>query len=136
MESNKVTSFLEGSWLADVVRPNLEQFPGAAPEQIERTWKWVDNLRTQLVALVRDIDDPDQIPTTLAIYYIECKSHWIALNTKVNYQNFRHGSCDVETALRGAAISQILARVETLLTADDINQITEFLAQPISRQAA
>lgn len=117
------------------VRTTLASWDGADPAAIDRTIAWVAGIRADLVTLLKTIDE-EQAPETLAINYIEIKTRWIALNTKVNYQTFRTGGCEPEDAFRGSAISALLAQVETLLTADDIGKITEFLSQPITRIAA
>ncbi|MDX2116337.1 MAG: hypothetical protein SFZ24_12065 [Planctomycetota bacterium] len=113
----------------------LASWPGVQPADIERVVRWASGLRDDLAALIAEINDPDEVRMTLAINYIELKSRWIALNTRMNYQNFRSGSCDTLTALRGTAISALIARVEEMLTQDDIDQITQFLAEPVRRAA-
>jgi hypothetical protein len=114
----------------------LSSWENAHPAAIDRTLAWVMQLREELVSLIRTIDDDEQIAETLAINYIEIKTRWIALNTKINYQTFRLGACDPELAFRGTACSCLLAEVEALLTPDDVIKITEFLAQPVTRAAA
>lgn len=121
--------------LERVAREALNSYQGANPADVEKLVRWTQSLRDDLIALIKEIDDEDEVAMTLAINYIELKSRWIAINTKINYQNFRTGSCDPVSALRGAAISQLLAKVESLLSQDDIDQITQFLAEPIRRAA-
>lgn len=105
------------------------------PDAVERTIEWIKTLRHDLLALLKEVDDDEQIEQTMAINYVELKSRWIAINTKVNYQMFRTGQFDVETALRGTSASMFLAEVEALLDPRDIAAITEFLAQPLRRAA-
>ncbi len=120
----------------DEIRESLLSWDGADPAKVARTVAWVLHLREDLVVLLKTIDDPEQIAETLAINYIELKTRWIALNTKINYQMFRTGAPDAETACRGSACSMLLADVERLLNEGDITKITEFLAQPVNRAAA
>lgn len=118
------------------IRESFGSWESADPAIVARTVAWVLHLREDLVALLKTIEDAEQITETLAINYIELKTRWIALNTKVNYQMFRTGAPDAETACRGSACSLLLADVERLLNESDITKITEFLAQPVSRMAA
>jgi hypothetical protein len=113
----------------------LMTWPDVQTADADRVTKWALALRDDLVNLIREIGDPDEVKMTLAINYIELKSRWIALNTKMNYQTFRTGSCDTITALRGAALSAVVGKVEELLTQNDIEEITQFLSEPIRRAA-
>jgi hypothetical protein len=117
------------------VRESLASWDGADPKLIDRTVQWVLSLRNEIVNLLCELEDSEDVGMTLAITYIELKSRWIALNTKVNYQTFRLGKCDPEVAFRGAACSALLGLCEGLIEPSDIEQITEFLARPINRAA-
>ncbi len=135
MNVTDIISALKTDQLATHTRSALLEYQGANPSDVDRVVGWMSALRTDLITLIQEIEDPEEVAMTLAINYIELKSRWIAINTKINYQNFRTGSCDSATALRGAAISQLLALVEGLLTPEDIEQITAFLAEPIRKAA-
>jgi hypothetical protein len=117
------------------IREALLSWPDADPQLVERTVAWVKTLRDELVTLCQEIDDSDQIDQNLAINYIELKTRWIAINTRINYQLFRTGGNDPESVFRATGVSLLLAHVESLLSPSDIAQITEFLAQPIRRAA-
>lgn len=120
----------------NATRDSLLTWDGVDPNRVEQTLLWIDGLRRDLVKLVREIDEPEDIEMSLAIAYIEMKSRWIALNTKINYATFRRGACDQSDALRGNAISLLLGHIEDMLKQNDIEQISTFLAQPIKQQAA
>jgi hypothetical protein len=135
MVVENIIAELQKDTLSQTLQTNLSQWPGVEQADVERVIRWVSALRDDLIALVKEVGDPEEITMTLAINYIELKSRWIALNTKMNYQNFRTGSCDTLTALRGSGISALLARLEELLTPQDIEQIADFLAQPVKRAA-
>jgi hypothetical protein len=83
-----------------LLKEQLGTWEGADPAAIDRTIAWILQLREDLVSLIRTIDDDEQIAETLAINYIEIKTRWIALNTKINYQTFRQGACDPERVPR------------------------------------
>lgn len=132
--SQAVARLKDGS-LAASIHESLMSWPAVQVADVERIVKWTMALRDDLVNLIQEIGDPDEVTMTLAINYIELKSRWIAMNTKMNYQTFRTGSCDTLLALRGAATSALLAHVESLLSSDDIDQITQFLSEPVRRAA-
>lgn len=121
--------------LESSIRDALLSWPDADQQLVERTVAWVKTLRDELVSLCREIDDDEQIEQNLAINYIELKTRWIAINTRINYQLFRTGSNEPESVFRATGVSMLLAHVESLLSAGDIAQITDFLAQPIRRAA-
>jgi hypothetical protein len=132
---SEIVTRLKDPKFAESTRLHLSEYQDANPQDVERVTKWISALRDDLVALINEINDEDEVKMTLAINYIEIKSRWIALNTKIAYQNFRLGKCDPVTALRGCATSSLLVLVEGLLTQGDIDQIAEFLAEPIRRAA-
>lgn len=101
----------------------------------EETTAWVEALRDELVSLVAEIEDPGDVAYTLAINYIELKTRWIKLNTKMNYDAWKHGAADPAHMFRGSAISALIAHVENMLDSSDIDQISSFLAEPVNRAA-
>ena len=135
MTPQQVADKLHDPALERNITEALKEWPNADPRDVERTARWMLGLRDDLVSLVRTIDDPDEIVSTLAINYIELKTRWIAINTKVNYQTFRTGSCDASSAMRGTAISMLLAKVEEMISPGDIDKITDFLSAPVRRAA-
>lgn len=135
MNTQEICTALANPAMEARIAEGFAQWPDADPKVVERTLKWILALRNDLVALLAEIEDDAEVNTTLAIHYIELKSRWIALNTKVNYATFRTGKCNQEDAFRGSATSILLHYIEQMLEPSDIEQITTFLAQPI-RQAA
>lgn len=135
MSINEIVGKLKDPGFDANLRECLSCYTAGNPTDCEKIAKWVGALRDDLVTLINEIGDLEEIRMTLAVNYIEIKSRWIALNTKMNYQNFRTGSCDPVTALRGCGMSQLVALIEGLLTQQEIDQITEFLAEPIRRAA-
>lgn len=135
MVIDDAVAHLQHPSLAAKAREALAQWPGAKPADVERITTWMLALRDDLVGLIREVGDPDEARMTIAINYIELKSRWIALNTRMNYQTFRTGSCDTIAVMRGSAISQLIGHVEELLTPQDIDTITQFLSEPVRRAA-
>lgn len=109
-------------------------WPNADAEQRTRALAHVFSRRDRAVTALREIGDDEQLMDTLAVLYIELKCEWIMINTVVNYQMFRTGQGDGETVLRGALVSSLLERVESLLSEDDVRAITEFLSQPVRQR--
>ena len=135
MEAAQLSLVLRNARLDEVVDTTLREWDGSDDAMIKRTVKWVKGLADEFLSLANEIQDPDEIRTSIAIQYIELKSRWIALNTKVNYQTFRNGACNKEDGFRASGISQLLAIIEPLIPQEDIDNITQFLCNPV-RQAA
>lgn len=109
-------------------------WPNATPEQRVSALQYILSRRDRALNALREIADDDQLVETLAVLYIELKCEWIMINTVVNYQLFRKGDGDGETILRGALTASLLERVESLLGPEDVQAITNFLAQPVRQR--
>ena len=99
------------------------------------TIAWIEGIVRDLVATLSTVNDPDDEKMSLVIQYVELKSRWIGLNTKMNYELFRLGHAELTDVFRGTAISALLAHIEPLLDQEDIDKVTEFLAQPLDQAA-
>ena len=119
----------------EALRQPLSEWPEASPENVQRAILWIRSLQADLIGMLESISDPDDVGYTLAIRYIELKSRWIALNTKINYETFKHGACDQREAFCATCVSTLLAHIEPLLEQKDINTITDFLADPMQKAA-
>jgi hypothetical protein len=117
------------------LRAGLSSWDGATPEQIERAIALVQTTTKRLIEVLNAVEDPDENSVLIAINYIELKTKWIALNTKINYSVFKTGGCETEDALHASSISALIGLLETLITATDIETITDFLSQPLHRAA-
>lgn len=96
---------------------------------------YVREVRDQALSALRPINDPEQTSTALAVQYIEIKSRWIMLNTMINYELATTGAQDGETVLRASLLTSLLVEIEGMLSSDDLNSITAFLARPIGTVA-
>jgi hypothetical protein len=134
MRRNSILENLR-TFATDELAKALEDWPDADAALVRETTDWVSRQRDDLVTLLEQVDDDADAAYSLAIRYIELKSRWIALNTKINYETFRHGKCEPRDAFRGTGVSMLLAHVEDQLEASDIDKITEFLAEPVRRAA-
>lgn len=122
--------------LAKMIRTGAADYEGADDSTVDSIIEWANAEWNGMMSLLNEIeDDTDDINTTMALFYIECKSKWIALNSKMNYQMFRGNPPEPELVIRGFAMSQLIAIAEGIIPSDDIENITEFLAQPIKQAA-
>lgn len=133
MNRDQILESLTRRELGDSIAEAIAAWPDAAPDDVQSCVDAIRAAQHTFANAVREIDDDGEIATVLAIHYIELKSRWITLNTKINYQTFRTGRCDSHDALAATATSMLLQQVETLIDQSDIDKITAFLAQPVSR---
>ncbi len=117
------------------LREGLSAWPGVRPQDVNGATAWVESTVARLINLVETVEDPSEIAVLIAINYIELKTSWIALNTKINYSTFKRGSCETADALHASSVSAVIALLESMLSAHDIETITDFLAQPLNRAA-
>lgn len=100
----------------------------------------VDNLlqrmlqeRDDIVASFINIQDPEDLRDNLAIVYIEVKSRWIMLNTKIQFQLYRFGKSEDELIYRASLTSFFIDTMESQLGTEEIDQINSFLSDPLSK---
>lgn len=128
--TDKINAFDLGA-----LRAGLSTWDGATPDQIGRAISYVERTMERLVDVLTTVEDPEEISVLIAINYIELKTNWIALNTKINYSVFKTGACETDDALQASSVSAVIGLLESLLTPTDIETITDFLAQPLHRAA-
>lgn len=139
MTHDEIIAHIE-SFDTETLREGLNEAPeptgGETKEAvIADAMAWVEALRGDLIALVRQIGDGEDVEMAVAVQYVEMKSRWIAFNTKMNYTMFRGTPPNVSDMCRATAVSTLLQHVEHLLRPEDIDKITDFLARPISEAA-
>ena len=127
MEALLTAPTLIQSW-----RDTLAEWSEATEAEREQVFKWAVNLRDQFLEAARDIEEPETLDMVSAVRYIELKSHWILLNTQINYGLVSKGKADMCLAFRASLISQLLETLEHLIEAGDIDRIIEFLSEPLS----
>lgn len=114
----------------------LAAWTTATPEELTSTRAWIKAQRHDFVEMAAEIDDREELELSIAVRYIELKSHWMMLNTKIQYSLFRAGEAPDVLMYRASLVSHVVGTLEQLLTPSDIERITRFLAQPINRGAA
>jgi hypothetical protein len=134
MNREHVLTTLSSPELCNEITSAVKEWPGATEAMVSRCVDQIRDEQGSFAAALREIDDDGEIATVLAINYIELKSRWIALNTKINYQTFRTGQCETVDALCASATSLLLQQIESLIDQRDIDKITAFLAQPVSQK--
>ncbi len=94
---------------------------------------WVKEYRDEFLNMTEDVQDPDEIRTSLILRYIEIKCHWMILNTQMQYQAVNTGGADPEIMVKGSLISNLLEELENFLDQEEIERLTKFLTEPIDK---
>lgn len=94
---------------------------------------WVEEYRDEFLELTEDVQDPDEIRTSLILRYVEIKSHWMMLNTQMQYQAVNTGGAEPEIMVKGSLISHLLEELEQFLDEEEVEKLTDFLSQPMDK---
>lgn len=117
------------------IKEGLNQWPDAETlqDEINETIDWISDIARSIQDVFNQLDEADdeEVVTSAAIAYIDLKSRWIALNTKINYETVTSGVCVPKDAFRASSLSMLLNALEEQINQEDIDKITEFLAEPI-----
>lgn len=116
---------LEKEW-ADT----LAHWEDATAVELHRTRAWVTRIRDEFFDHVTDVAEEEELIFAMALRYIELRSHWQMLNTQMNYQMFRKGTCSMELQMRGSLLSQLIEQIVPFVDAEDTNRIGELLLSP------
>ena len=113
-------------------KETLMGWEGATRQQVADVITWVAAQRDQFLTAVRDINDPETLDMVVAVRYIELKSHWIMLNTQINYVSASGGEPSMSLMYRASLITGLLEMLERMIDEDDIERIISFLTEPVS----
>jgi len=113
----------------------LEGWVEGSLEQRAEVLAWVQARRDDCLTVAREVREGEDLAYVLAIRYIEFKSHWIMLNTQINYRLEHRGTLDSQSAYQASLISLLMQALEPLLDRRDIESISSFLSQPLLSQA-
>ena len=94
---------------------------------------WVQDYRDEFLELIEDVQNREEIAQSLRIRYIEIKCHWMMLNTRMQYQAVETGSPSQNLMVRGSLISHLLEKLEQFLETDEIEELANFLSQPMAK---
>lgn len=120
-------SELEDGW-AETVNGMIDDEDTAA-----ELMDWIEEYRDEFLELTEDVQDPDEIRTSLILRYVEIKSHWMMLNTQMQYQAVNQGGADPEIMVKGSLISHLLEELEQFLDEEEVEKLTSFLSQPMDK---
>lgn len=109
----------------------LDQWTSAAPSERKAVHAYVSGLRNRILRSLLDIDTNDELRRALVTQYIEMKCHWTMLNTQIQHQTARHGEAEDDLMYRASCISLIIQRLEPLLSQEQVDTLTAFLAEPV-----
>ena len=130
IESVLTAPELEQNW-----RDTLAEWPDATPAQTNEVLEWTMALRDQFLEAAREIDDEETLEMITAIRYIEMKSHWILLNTQINYSMVSKGEADMALMYRASLVTQLLEGLERLIDQEAVERIIDFLSEPVTLAA-
>lgn len=89
--------------------------------------------RDDILEAFTNIQEPEDLLDNIAIVYIEVKSRWIMLNTKIQFQLYRFGKSEDELIYRASLTSFFIDAMESQLGAEEIDQINNFLCDPLAK---
>lgn len=99
--------------------------------EVDELTDWIKEYRDNTIEFIEDVEDPEEIHTATVLRYIEAKSHWMILNTHMQYQAVKTGGPDEAIMARGSLMSDFLERLEQHLDQDKIDSVTELLSRPV-----
>ncbi|MEM1164830.1 MAG: hypothetical protein AAGI30_00905 [Planctomycetota bacterium] len=103
---------------------------------ISETRQWVNSLRDKVVHDLQSTDEEEEHRSIAASYFIDFKTQWMGLNTKMNYAMFRTGQPDQPSMLRGSGISVLIDVVEQHADPEDVDTIVTFISDRVDRAKA
>ena len=133
MNLAQIRTALTAPELSQMWAESCEQIEGVSKDAQERCVQEISERRDEFLKVAEEVDDDEELEVTAALKYIELKSHWIMLNTLLNYQVFRKGESNPEQMLRASLASRLMLTVEALIGGQDLSKITKFLAEPIAK---
>ena len=110
----------------------LEQWSGAAPSAREAVRTYVTELRDRMLDGLLVMSSLDELKRGLAVGYVEMKCHWTMLNTRIQHQTAQSGRPDEPLIYRATCVSLIVQALEPLLSREEVERTTDFLAEPLS----
>jgi len=111
----------------------LQGFEEGTVEQKQELRATVEKHKRHLLNALKGVEDLDDLKLSVTLNYIELKSHWIMLNIKLNYQTMKDGMPDMFGMYHASLISSMVGALESILTPYDIQNITNFLAEPVKK---
>ncbi len=121
---------MEAAW-DGILNTPIEDGAHLPVETAGRLREWIRGIRADLLRVVDDVEDDIEMVHLTAIRYIELKSHWMTLNTQINYRLVKSGIFDPELSMRASLTSGLLMLLERFVDTRDVDRITTFLAQPL-----
>lgn len=106
--------------------------------EVEKAIGWTLGLRDGCLDALTDAggSGEDSLFLEYVGFYIDLKGLWAALNTRMNYQMLRSGTCEDRTLVRAAAVSRLLEWIEQTFTENDMETIGVFLSQSLGCKEA
>lgn len=121
---------LEAGWAL-----TLSEWEDAAHSQIQATLAHSRGLRNQILNVTREMDSMEELERILALCYIDLKCQWSILNAQIQYAAAHRGEIREDLMYRATCVSQLLDRVEGMLSQTDVDAMTEMISEPIGSTA-
>lgn len=97
-------------------------------ELLDREIETVKALRSDFSSQLQLLDDERDVSLALGYFYIELKSHWIRLNTQIQYSLLLLGEEDNARTLRAALVTTLIEITERFLSTENLNTLNAFLS--------
>ncbi len=125
-----VRIYLIGAEIEALWAETLDALEELTDQERERYSQWIRERRDKFVDTLALLEHPDDIKNVLAALYMESKAAWMQMNHMMNYMMVNRGEYDQRLMCEASLLTKILVVVEQILTEDDLNRLTQFLAQP------
>ncbi|MAQ92163.1 hypothetical protein B1759_02350 [Rubrivirga sp. SAORIC476] len=109
----------------------LAEWHDAAHSQILATLAYTRGLRNQILNVTAEMDSMEELERILALCYIDLKCQWSILNVQIQYAAAHRGEIREDLMYRATCVTQLLDRVEGLLSQSDVDAMTEMISEPI-----
>jgi two-component system chemotaxis sensor kinase CheA len=115
-----------------------EAIESSVPDEDEHDalMEWIRSFRDEFLDYMDVVQDPEEIEDALVDRYIEIKSRWKMLNTKMQYQAVNTGQPDPALMVKGSLLSKLLERMENVLGGDEVADLTDFISEPMEYLSA
>ncbi|MEL6430822.1 MAG: hypothetical protein AAFZ87_04065 [Planctomycetota bacterium] len=123
-----VSTDIENEW-----NELLATLPDEEQQHREPLLAWIRTIRDETVELIDDIAALDSSPIHLALRFVELRAQWAMTNTRLNFKVLKGKPLDHVLAFRASLISSVSYALEQQLAPSDLEVISRFLADPVSK---
>jgi hypothetical protein len=114
------------------LRSGMSDWPGIDDEAVEEVVRWATDKHREFSRHVELVDDPYELPNSLARAYMSWLSGWYALNVQNNYTLMRGRTCDPRDQWRSMALCHLAACAGDLLDEQQLKPLHDLVTQPMA----